>query len=107
MKDLKYLKGVKLTSKIGEGQFGQVYKGTWQSQDVALKHIKDPTAQVKMQEEAVLLSALNHINIVRYYGLASLSDGLWLVLEFVSDGSLDKLLVDFPEKFEQHDLLQM
>jgi serine/threonine protein kinase len=54
---------------IGRGNFGEVYKGEWQGAPVALKTLL-PGESIK---EITLLSALNHPNIVRYFGIFQVS----------------------------------
>ncbi len=52
---VKLLDQVEVGDAIGEGNFGNVYKGRWEGSDVALKQIKDKEMQQRMLEEALIL----------------------------------------------------
>ena len=61
---------------------------------VALKLLSTPNQaeRVRMLNEAVLMSTLNHPNIVKLIGVVTVSDPLILVMEYMPDGSLDGVL---------------
>ena len=68
---------VELTKKLGEGQFGEVYKAvlespTGTSQDVAVKLVKKGAPQeerVKLLQEAAILGQFRHKHIVDLKGI--------------------------------------
>ncbi|TVU28808.1 hypothetical protein EJB05_20341 [Eragrostis curvula] len=52
-------------------------------------------------QEISLLSRLQHPNIVRYYGSETVDDKLYIYLEYVSGGSIHKLLQEYGQFGEQ------
>ncbi|RCV08526.1 hypothetical protein SETIT_1G333900v2 [Setaria italica] len=64
---------------VGAGSFGRVYK--------AVGDLKKQSAS-QLQQEIVLLSQLEHKNIVQYFGAEKEETVLSIFLEFVSEGSL-------------------
>lgn len=73
---------------IGKGAFGEVYCGTWEKtgeRSVAIKAIK---ADEDVEKEALVLSRLEHCNIVRLYGMARDGSRLLLVFERMNLGDL-------------------
>jgi len=88
------LKNIVILDKLGGGNFGEVYKGKWKnSVDVALKKLKDIQQIQSFESEAIMLRNLRHPNIIQYLGLfIDLENNNYMVLEFLSFGSLDHLL---------------
>ncbi|KAL0921046.1 hypothetical protein M5K25_008077 [Dendrobium thyrsiflorum] len=81
--------------KLGEGGFGPVYKG--QLEDgrlVAVKRLGRGSRQggKEFTNEAMLLSRLQHKNVVNLYGYCAHGEDKLLVYEYVANESLDKLL---------------
>eukprot|EP01119_Soliformovum_irregulare_P002949 TRINITY_DN13203_c0_g1_i1.p1 TRINITY_DN13203_c0_g1~~TRINITY_DN13203_c0_g1_i1.p1 ORF type:complete len:578 (-),score=139.17 TRINITY_DN13203_c0_g1_i1:546-2279(-) len=93
-----FLEGeVKIEESIGMGAFGQVFKGNWKGTPVALKRLKMEDDIGEFISEVQMLSALNHVNIVRLLGLyTSEVDGTFIVTEYVEKGSLKTLLQTSP-----------
>ncbi|PRP82093.1 hypothetical protein PROFUN_03783 [Planoprotostelium fungivorum] len=80
---------------IGQGHFGQVYRGLWNNTTVALKTMEtehDDMKKAEWKKEIVLLQKLNHPNIVRLFGVYDLYSKLYMVVEFAENGSLDVFL---------------
>ena len=68
-------------SKLGEGEFGEVFKGEWTSSartlPVALKTLKSSASEeerLKLLQEAAIMGQFNHPHIVRLYGVVTLSE---------------------------------
>ena len=80
----------KITSKLGEGGMGEVYRAedTTLKREVAIKVLPERFTQdterlARFEREAQLLASLNHPNIAAIHGLEE-SDGIrFLVLELV------------------------
>ena len=81
--------GVTMSSQLGAGQFGEVYKGELQTPygpvDVAVKLVKNGAPQeerVKLLQEAAILGQFRHQHIVHLVGVVTVSEpvGLQLVV---------------------------
>ncbi|XP_010924244.2 lysM domain receptor-like kinase 3 isoform X1 [Elaeis guineensis] len=81
------------TRKIGEGGFGSVYFGMIGKQEVAIKKMKSSKSKEFFAELKVLCK-VHHINVVELIGYAAGDDNLYLVYEFVQNGSLSEHLHD-------------
>ncbi|CAA2984542.1 cysteine-rich receptor kinase 10 [Olea europaea subsp. europaea] len=87
-------------NKIGEGGFGDVYKGTFpDGQEIAVKRLSKSSAQgaKEFKNEIVLVAKLQHRNLVRLLGFCLEGEEKILIYEFVPNKSLDYFLFD-PEK---------
>ncbi|KAM7460847.1 hypothetical protein LguiA_028968 [Lonicera macranthoides] len=81
--------------KLGEGGFGEVFKGILKNGNVvAVKRIamSSSRANTEFESEVRLISNVHHRNLIRLLGCCSKSSELFLVLEYMANGSLDKLL---------------
>ena len=73
---------LKMLTKLGEGQFGEVYKAvlkspTGTSQDVAVKLVKKgaPQAEIlKLLQEAAILGQFSHKHIVHLVGVVTVGE---------------------------------
>ncbi|CAM8950200.1 unnamed protein product [Rhodiola kirilowii] len=89
---------------LGRGSFGHVYVGfnSASGQMCAIKEVKvvqDDRASKEclkqLNQEINLLSKLSHPNIVQYYGSEMSEETLSVYLEYVSGGSIYKLLQEY------------
>uniref|UniRef100_A0A5K4F9Q1 Tyrosine-protein kinase n=1 Tax=Schistosoma mansoni TaxID=6183 RepID=A0A5K4F9Q1_SCHMA len=83
---------VQLLQKIGQGNFGDVYRGVYNGCEVAVKTCRvDMTAsdlrRKFLQGETTALN-FNHPNIVKLVGIAVQSYPIMIVMEYVPGGSL-------------------
>ncbi|KAG7617014.1 putative cysteine-rich receptor-like protein kinase 11 RLK-Pelle-DLSV family [Arabidopsis thaliana] len=93
------------SNKLGEGGFGAVYKGKLSNgTDVAVKRLSKKSGQGtrEFRNEAVLVTKLQHRNLVRLLGFCLEREEQILIYEFVHNKSLDYFLFD-PEKQSQLD----
>ncbi|XP_047168788.1 mitogen-activated protein kinase kinase kinase YODA-like [Vigna umbellata] len=89
---------------LGSGSFGHVYLG-FNSESGEMCAVKEVTlfsddpksmeSAKQFMQEIHLLSRLQHPNIVRYYGSETVDDKLYIYLEYVSGGSIHKLLREY------------
>lgn len=89
---------------LGRGTFGHVYLG-FNSESGHMCAIKEVStvsddqnsreSLKQLSQEINLLSQLSHPNIVRYYGSDLAEDTLSVYLEYVSGGSIHKLLQEY------------
>lgn len=72
----------RVTSVLGEGQFGEVRKGIWRNQtgvllETAVKTLKPGATKddkVKFLQEAVIMAQFKHPNVVTLYGVVSMGE---------------------------------
>ncbi|KAI8525201.1 hypothetical protein RHMOL_Rhmol13G0210800 [Rhododendron molle] len=87
--------------KIGEGGFGQVYKGILPNgQEVAVKRLSRTSGQgaLEFKNEVVLVAKLQHRNLVSLLGFCLEGEEKILIYEFVPNKSLDYFLFDPQQK---------
>ncbi|KAK1324232.1 L-type lectin-domain containing receptor kinase IV.1 [Acorus calamus] len=87
---------------LGAGGFGRVYKGVLPKNkcEVAIKRVSHESRQ-GMREfvaEIVSIGRLRHRNIVQLLGYCRRKGELLLVYDYMSNGSLDKLLFDWMKR---------
>lgn len=92
---------VQLLHRLGGGQFGDVYLGLWNGQEVALKKLKNNSVQAEREfkREAERMRFLQDCpNVVRYLRLWRDPDNaLYLVMEYWPDGSLSEAIASVPD----------
>jgi len=69
---------------------------------VALKKLKSENYTKEFQQEVAVLLKLNHPNIVRFYGMHMAQNEMYMVFEFLSEGSIDKLLHSKKKEITQY-----
>ncbi|KAM5582453.1 hypothetical protein ABKV19_002727 [Rosa sericea] len=84
---------------LGSGSFGSVYEGiTDGGSFFAVKQVSllDQGKVSRLEQEIALLSQFQHKNIVQYYGTQKDESKLYIFLELVTKGSLQKLYQSYP-----------
>ncbi|ESQ55010.1 hypothetical protein EUTSA_v10024598mg [Eutrema salsugineum] len=85
------------SNKLGEGGFGEVYKGVLpDGTEVAVKRLSKTSVQgeTEFKNEVVVVAKLQHRNLVRLLGFSLQGEEKLLVYEFVPNKSLDFFLFD-------------
>jgi hypothetical protein len=87
-------KDIVLMAKIGAGNFGEVRLGRLKGKiDVAVKTSKkNKMTNASFLEEATKMKELQHDNLVRLYGVCTMDDPIFIVLEYLSGGCLLEFL---------------
>ncbi|KAL7243939.1 hypothetical protein ACSBR1_016206 [Camellia fascicularis] len=91
------------TSKLGEGGFGPVYKGKLEDrQQVAVKRLSRHLGQAveEFKNEIVLISKLQHNNLVRLLSCCIEGEDKLLVYEYMTNKSLDTFLFDSTKRVQ-------
>ncbi|XP_067942710.1 tyrosine-protein kinase Fer-like isoform X2 [Watersipora subatra] len=82
---------ISLEDKIGVGNFGEVYKGIYKGNVVAVKTCKEELQEDQKKKfigEGRILRRYDHPNIVKFVGIAAQKNPVMIVMEFVSGGAL-------------------
>ncbi|XP_022716025.1 G-type lectin S-receptor-like serine/threonine-protein kinase At4g27290 isoform X2 [Durio zibethinus] len=83
--------------KIGEGGFGPVYQGVLPTgQEIAVKRLSQNSGQGlrEFKNEVILISKLQHRNLVKLLGCCIQREERMLIYEYQSNKSLDHFLFD-------------
>ncbi|KAK6912366.1 Gnk2-homologous domain [Dillenia turbinata] len=99
-KDLKLAtKNFSEENKLGQGGFGDVYKGTLQNgKIVAVKKLfigQSSRAKADFATEVKLIGNVHHRNLVRLLGCCTRGPELLLIYEYMANSSLDKFLYGY------------
>lgn len=84
-------------NKLGEGGFGPVFKGKLEDgQDIAVKKLSRCSGQgiEEFKNEIILMSKLQHRNLVQLFGCCIEGEELIIVYEYMPNRSLDTFLFD-------------
>ncbi|KAK8631825.1 hypothetical protein V6N13_028603 [Hibiscus sabdariffa] len=83
-------------NKLGEGGFGEVYKGVLKNEKiVAIKKLtitQSQRAKLDYESEVKLISNVHHRNLIRLLGCCNKGPELLLVYEYMKNSSLDKYI---------------
>uniref|UniRef100_A0A4W5N2S6 Tyrosine-protein kinase n=1 Tax=Hucho hucho TaxID=62062 RepID=A0A4W5N2S6_9TELE len=86
---------LQLIKRLGNGQFGEVWMGTWNgTTKVAVKTLKPGTMSPEsFLEEAQIMKKLRHDKLVQLYAVVS-EEPIYIVTEYMGKGSLLDFLKD-------------
>ncbi|KAM2527635.1 hypothetical protein TB1_024865 [Malus domestica] len=87
----------RIENKLGHGGFGPVYRGKLaEGKEIAVKRLSSTSGQgvVEFKNEMLLISNLQHKNLVRIMGCCVKEDEKLLIYEFMPNKSLDTFLFD-------------
>jgi mitogen-activated protein kinase kinase kinase 9 len=97
-------------SEIGKGTFGEVRKGIWRGEEVAIKFLK--SSMLSSQEsiksfidECNIMKNLHHPNILLFMGACTKGPEFFVVTEYCENGNLFELLhINQSQKFTYEDV---
>lgn len=83
---------LKFQNKMASGSQCELFRGTYCSQDVAIKVFKSEHVSLDMQrefaQEVYIMRKIRHKNVVQFIGACTHPPSLFIVTEFMSGGSL-------------------
>ncbi|XP_058098391.1 serine/threonine-protein kinase STY46-like isoform X2 [Magnolia sinica] len=83
---------LKFENKVASGSYGDLYRGSYCSQDVAIKVLKPERINVDMQrefaQEVYIMRKVRHKNVVQFIGACTRPPSLYIVTEYMSGGSV-------------------
>ncbi|XP_022145347.1 serine/threonine-protein kinase STY17-like isoform X2 [Momordica charantia] len=83
---------LKLENKVGSGSYGDLYRGTYFSQEVAIKVLRPELINEEMikefSQEVYIMRKVRHKNVVQFIGACTRPSNLCIVTEFMSRGSI-------------------
>ena len=87
---------LKTGNRIGQGSYGEVFRGTWQGREVAIKRLELKTLPVPLAKdfnnEVNIMASCNCNQLVKLFGVCTDKDHLALVMELMTRGSLHDVL---------------
>ncbi|XP_062094626.1 probable LRR receptor-like serine/threonine-protein kinase At1g53430 isoform X2 [Humulus lupulus] len=91
-----------ITNKLGQGGFGPVYKGQLHGKEVAVKRLSSSSSQgyEEFRNEIILISKLQHRNLVKLIGCCIENEEKLLIYEFMLNKSLDTFIFDYRRRVE-------
>jgi len=108
----KTIQNIEITSLLGKGGMGTVYKGTdvMLKRDVAIKVLHpellyDDQVTKRFQSEAIMLASLNHTNITSLFNLIKSEGNFMMVMEFVDGRSLEDMLLE-KKRFSEEESIE-
>eukprot|EP00250_Pteridium_aquilinum_P012326 c20659_g2_i1 orf=1-1122(-) len=83
---------LKYEHKVASGSFGDLFRGTYCGQDVAIKVLKPERLSENLQrefaQEVYIMRKVRHKNVVQFIGACTRPPHLCIVTEFMSGGSV-------------------
>ncbi|XP_020092515.1 serine/threonine-protein kinase STY46-like isoform X2 [Ananas comosus] len=83
---------LKFGAKVASGSYGDLYHGTYCSQDVAIKVLNPERINMDLQrefaQEVYIMRKVRHKNVVQFIGACTRPPSLCIVTEFMSGGSV-------------------
>ncbi|TVU07561.1 hypothetical protein EJB05_40922, partial [Eragrostis curvula] len=85
-------KALKFQDKVASGTYGDLYRGTYFGEDVAIKVLKsdrlNENTENEFAHEVYIMRKIRHKNIVRFLGACTKPKTLCIVTEFMKNGSV-------------------
>ncbi|XP_050211541.1 serine/threonine-protein kinase STY46-like isoform X2 [Mercurialis annua] len=102
---------LKYEEKVASGSYGDLYKGTFCSQDVAIKvlrveHLNDKLRK-EFAQEIFIMRKVRHKNVVQFIGACTRPPTLCIVTEFMCGGSMFDLLHKQKQTFDLPSLVRL
>lgn len=102
---------LKFEHRIASGSYGDLYKGSYCSQEVAIKVLKSERVDTDMQrefaQEVFIMRKVRHKNVVQFIGACTKPPKLCIVTEYMSGGSVYDYLHKHKGAFKLPSLLKV
>lgn len=99
---------INYSEKLGQGNFGAVYRGKWGTVSVAVKILLSPENKEKFLKEEKIASELHHPGIISYYGWSIVETNKpVMIFELASYGRFDHYLMQHKFRLDIVDLLAL
>ncbi|GAB4853115.1 Serine/threonine-protein kinase sty46 [Ancistrocladus abbreviatus] len=106
--DLRHLK---FGNKVASGAYGDLYRGTYCSQEVAIKVLNPERINTDLQrefaQEVFIMRKVRHKNVVQFIGACTKPPSLCIVTEFMAGGSVYDYLHKHKGTFKLPSLLKV
>uniref|UniRef100_A0A3B4ZKA4 Tyrosine-protein kinase n=1 Tax=Stegastes partitus TaxID=144197 RepID=A0A3B4ZKA4_9TELE len=81
---------IKLLTKLGAGQFGEVFEGLWNGTTaVAVKTLKPGSMDTEdFLREAQIMKRLRHPKLIQLYAVCTMEEPIYIITELMTHGSL-------------------
>ena len=104
-------KDFEMIKTLGKGHFGSVFlvKSKLDGKQYTMKELNSPDI-MKLKKEIGILKQLNHPKVVRYFNSFQENEKFYIVIEFIDDSTLDKLIKEKKvqkEFIEEKKIMQM
>lgn len=104
-------KQLKIECKVASGSYGDLYKGAYCSQEVAIKVLKPERVNTEMlkefSQEVYIMRKIRHKNVVQFIGACTRPPNLCIVTEFMARGSIYDFLHKQKGVFQLPSLLKV
>ncbi|EPS65901.1 hypothetical protein M569_08870, partial [Genlisea aurea] len=98
-------------AKVASGSYGDLYKGIYRSQEVAIKILKAECVTEELQkefaQEVYIMRKVRHKNVVQFIGACTRHPNLCIVTEYMQGGSLYDFLHKQKGSFKLPTLLKV
>lgn len=105
------LKLLKFGNKVASGSNGDLYRGSYCSQDVAIKVVRPERISADMYrdfaQEVYIMRKVRHKNVVQFIGACTRQPNLYIITDFMSGGSVYDYLHKKNSSFKLPEILKM
>uniref|UniRef100_A0ACD5TBT3 Uncharacterized protein n=1 Tax=Avena sativa TaxID=4498 RepID=A0ACD5TBT3_AVESA len=105
------LKLLKFGNKVASGSNGDLYRGSYCSQDVAIKVVRPERISADMYrdfaQEVYIMRKVRHKNVVQFIGACTRHPNLYIITDFMSGGSVYDYLHKKNSSFKLPEILRM
>ncbi|VDN24438.1 unnamed protein product [Dibothriocephalus latus] len=100
---------IKLTDRLGCGNFGEVWLAKMQTVTVAVKTCLPTATKEDFVNEAQTMFILNHPRLVRFLGYCNrpADEPFYLITEYMENGSLKDFLIENQKRIEYEKCIQI